>query len=916
MPTLTRITIGKSVSSIGDNAFNDCPNVAEMTVMAEVPPTLASSAFTGIDVSIPVYVPIKAVNDYKAADIWKQFGNLQAISFTVDNLKYNITDESNKTVEVIGYETKPEGKLEIPATVSINGAEYKVTGIYNKAFWVCDKITEVILGENVTEIGNDAFAECSQITKVTFGENVTSIGEYAFWKCSITEVVIPDNVTNIGKAAFQTMPTLTRITIGKSVSNIGENAFNGCPDIAEMTVKAEVPPTLGLGALTGISYTTPIYVPAKAFNDYKAADTWKDFSKLQKISFTVDNLKYSVTDESNKTVEVVGYEAEPEGKLQIPATVNINGIEYKITVIDNNAFTECNKITEVIIGENVTRIGDNAFNGCPNIAEMTIMATVPPTVGVDAFTASLSSMVYVPVKAVNDYKMADTWKNFSNLKAIPFIVGNLKYSITDADSKTVELIGYETEPEGKLEIPATVNYNGTDYSVTEIYNNVFNRCNKLTEVIIGKNVTSIGNNAFNQCDKLTEVIIGENVTRIGEFAFWNCSAITEIEIPNNVTDIEKAAFQKASALTRVTLGKSVSSIGDNAFNGCPNIVEMTVMAVEPPTVGEDAFTEISLSTSVYVPAEAFDNYKAANVWKEIKNLKAIPFTVDNLKYSVTDTRYKIVELIGYETKPEGKLEIPATVNHNDTDYSVTRIGDKAFYGCDMITEMNVKTIVPPAVGKDAFENVSLDIPVYVRAEALGSYKITEGWRDFTNLKSIPFTVDNLKYSITDVSNKTVELIGYETKPEGKLEIPATVNINGTDYSVTRIGDKAFYGCDMITEMNVKATVPPAVGKEAFENVDRDIPVYVPAEAMDSYKAAEGWRDFKNLKNPGTTGLHRPSLPESISVNNGTLHNPQGLAVSIYDLKGRLIYSGKGTSISLPAGMYVVRCADANSKVMF
>ena len=73
--------------------------------------------------------------------------------FTVDSLKYSITDVSNKTVEVIGYETKPEGKLEIPATVNIDGTEYKVTGIGKQAFELCSSLKAVTISKNIKNIG-------------------------------------------------------------------------------------------------------------------------------------------------------------------------------------------------------------------------------------------------------------------------------------------------------------------------------------------------------------------------------------------------------------------------------------------------------------------------------------------------------------------------------------------------------------------------------------------------------------------------------------------------------------------------------------------------------------------------------------------------------------------------------------------
>ena len=240
-----------------------------------------------------------------------------------------------------------------------------------------------------------------------------------------------------------------------------------------MTVKAEVPPTLGLGALTGIDVSIPVYVPIKAVNDYKAADIWKQFGNLQAISFTVDNLKYNITDESNKTVEVIGYVTVPEGKLEIPATVNIDGADYSVTQIGNNAFYQCHEITELIIGKNVSSIGEYGFYDCRNIEKMTVHAITPPTVGTYGLAAIPTNIpvMYVYKEAMEAYKVANGWKDFRNLEAISLITDNLKYNITDESSKTVEVIGYVTVPEGKVEIPATVNFNGTEYKVTGIDNN-------------------------------------------------------------------------------------------------------------------------------------------------------------------------------------------------------------------------------------------------------------------------------------------------------------------------------------------------------------------------------------------------------------------------------------------------------------
>ena len=116
-------------------------------------------------------------------------------------------------------------------------------------------------------------------------------------------------------------------------------------------------------------------------------------------------------------------------------------------------------------------------------------------------------------------------------------------------------------------------------------------------------------------------------------------------------------------------------------------------------------------------------------------------------------------------------------------------------------------------------------------------------------------------------------------------------------------------------MTVFATTPPTVEGGAFYNISKETPVYVPAESLEDYKASV-WKGFTNLQAISGTAIDTPSMPESISIQGGMLHNPQGLTVSIYDLTGRPVYSGNATTVELPAGTYVISCNGASCKVVF
>ena len=159
-----------------------------------------------------------------------------------------------------------------------------------------------------------------------------------------------------------------------------------------------------------------------------------------------------------------------------------------------------------------------------------------------------------------------------------FTYNSLKYEITDAGKKQVELSGYEKDkPKGTLNIPATVTINGTEYSVTSIGDYAFVGCSNLQSVTIPNSVTSIGDYAFNDCRSLQSVTIPNSVTSIGTHAFDGCSHLQSVTIPNSVTSIGNNAFENCSSLQSVTINGN-PKIGNVAFWGTSATVTMNLTA--------------------------------------------------------------------------------------------------------------------------------------------------------------------------------------------------------------------------------------------------------------------------------------------------------------------------------------------------
>ena len=149
--------------------------------------------------------------------------SLFAEDFAVNGIYYNITSETDKTVEVTyhGNNTSEDsneysGFVTIPQSVSYHGSTYSVTSIGIAAFEDCYRLTSVEIPNSVTSIRANAFSDCSNLTSIEISNNVTSIGNFAFSGCEgLTSVEMPYSVTSIGDAVFSGCPVLTSITVAE-----------------------------------------------------------------------------------------------------------------------------------------------------------------------------------------------------------------------------------------------------------------------------------------------------------------------------------------------------------------------------------------------------------------------------------------------------------------------------------------------------------------------------------------------------------------------------------------------------------------------------------------------------------------------------------------------------------------------------
>ena len=96
-----------------------------------------------------------------------------------------------------------------------------------------------------------------------------------------------------------------------------------------------------------------------------------------------------------------------KGKVKVPAFVKVNGVTYQVTSVSAKAFKGNSKVTNIIIGKNVTKIGKKAFSKCKKLKLLVIKSRKlkAKNVAKDAFKGiTKKTIVKVPKSKVKEYR--------------------------------------------------------------------------------------------------------------------------------------------------------------------------------------------------------------------------------------------------------------------------------------------------------------------------------------------------------------------------------------------------------------------------------------------------------------------------------------------------------------------------------
>ena len=392
--SLTSVVIPDSVTTIGSYAFAYCDSLTSVVIPDSVT-TIGSSAFAGCNKLISEYNYVK----YLKAN---------------DNPYFAVLEVTNKNFST--YTIHPDTKI-----------------IAYEAFYNCDSLTSVEIGDSVTSIGSYAFRNCDSLTSVETGDSVTSIGDRAFYECiSLTSVEIGDSVTSIGDWAFAYCSSLTRVVIGDSVTSIGYEAFYNCSGLTNLTCPALAIRYISKGNLQSVVITSGESIGVYAFRNCDSLTSvvipdsvtsianyaFDDCDSLTSVVIpdSVTSINSSAFEGCDKLISEYNYvkylKANDNPYFAVLGGTNQNFSTYTIhpdtKIIADFAFSSCTSLTSVVIGGSVTTIGDRAFDGCTSLTSVEIGDSVT-SIGSSAFydCRSLTSVVIGDsVTSIGDFALA------------------------------------------------------------------------------------------------------------------------------------------------------------------------------------------------------------------------------------------------------------------------------------------------------------------------------------------------------------------------------------------------------------------------------------------------------------------------------------------------------------------------------
>ena len=895
---LQMLTLPRSLTYIGYNAFVGCTALKDIYAYARPVPSTEWNAFEGIDKSkITVHVYESALDSYKES--WgEEFQYVTMPDPQIITLTIDVADRG--TLGTLINEAAAEKGSTIYDVVGIT-----VTGNLNQDdLWTLSQmctgvysLTTIDLGGATIEdnyIGNDMFRDREKLTSIVLPETLEYINGSAFRYCNgLTSIDIPASVKRIAQWAFDCCTNLATVT--------------GMEGLSEVDCYSDWDPFYGT-AITEPVYggSVFLYMPANVTGDYEMPAGIKMTApgSIRNSQISSIILPGSLTDLGDDTfancrnlTDIYCYATTPptcySGVWDSDFDRSACTVHVPASAVEDyqnaDEWRDLGRIVGIVTGE---------------LVDMTLNVAAAGTLGDDLFNAAvaaaeISDKVLIRNLTVTGSLNADDIAYLNTLPATLYNMYMLDLSAATLEGNAItERMFYATLYKS-IALPA---------GITSIASEAFRDSRRLQEITLPNALEYIGPYAFANSG-LTSIVIPDGVTETGERVLANCSSLKSITIGNGMTYIPDSWAEGCTGLEELTIGKNMESISWYNFRGGAQIKRVYCYAKIPPQWQNSYYDALAPDAVLHVYENSVKRYKSANGWNEFPTIVGDLGTYPTFELAVNVTEMgKFSEALAVAMTAAGcgdmmdisNLTVTGNVNEFDLEYlrdNVGRVIDKLDLSA-VIVENN--RLYHRALADCAFEELLLPTSL----EYIQGWYVLEGCSNLKTLyipNNVRFVCPAMLNGATALETVTggegvVEMDGgngmyFDNCPNlkssvilgqffyrlplgttGAYEVPENVttiardamwNVNGLTAitlpeSITTIYGNAFANDANLKDIYFYAVEMPNTDWEAFNDFDRSAcTLHVYEEMVEVFGADENWAEFNIVGDLGSIPVRTP-----------------------------------------------------------
>ena len=340
-----------------------------------------------------------------------QFGTLPKVD--VLRLKGSLNKEDWTTIKNMTY------------LCYLDMSETTVTEIPAEAF-TNTSIRTIKWPANLKVIGGKAFYNKYLRGHLLLPETLDSIGPSAFYRNYIDSVSMPHKQIAFANDIFRENSNLTKVEFNSCASYMTNNMFYSCKKLRSVS-GMECVKTIGGSVFAGcdslrtVGNIVPTMIGNNAFYACRKLESF-DLSQVTSVGEGAFQSCHTF-----KSVHMPNVTSLGDLCFYDCAGLTEVSVGDKISKIPNQAFSSCPSLKTVTLGASVSDIGYYAFRNS-SVEKLYVNSPTPPGVYNNDVFGSTSGTLYVPEYSMVSYKLHDYWSKFTSVDVNPNPVTSLTLS--------------------------------------------------------------------------------------------------------------------------------------------------------------------------------------------------------------------------------------------------------------------------------------------------------------------------------------------------------------------------------------------------------------------------------------------------------------------------------------------------------